>query len=589
MQASVEALKNLVDSLAEQSEQPGLTINIQLIGFNNEAVNSNWLTLTPDNVGELKSFLDDLARNPAGQTNYEAAFEKLLAAFQAPPEGQGDVHNSVYFLSDGAPNFMMVEGKALSFTAALTQGKLEELGYNGLFPAGKDSSGKYTGFPTEDQQTLFAQEHPDLVQAAGGSVYKAFMAEATRQWSEFVADHGGSLFDQLTKLGVEINAGGFAGPDLDQDTLDKFDNTDGSQILHNADDLNALLNPGDVIPGIYAGQDAIYAGAGNDIAFGDHVTFDVGDDAPLDGWDALQAAVNAAGGDASSKEGVYQFITEHPDFISSLGETEHDQADLMVGGSGDDILAGMGGDDVLLGDGDNASTSHGTAAYLNTLLGDHAQGSDLAAGVHDLIQHGATDEIRHFTDAIENAGMESDQDGNDYLFGGSGDDVIFGMGGNDALYGGEGSDLLFGGTGDDFLDGGNDDAVDHLYGGSGNDILVYHANDVIDGGSGIDVLLVGDADMMDRLFQNGGMADDVSNVELIVSGNIHSLTSMAALENIGVTMQDNGIALGEGWMNADSMHDGYVTYTNGDVTIEISADSDLDVLVQQHLLNTAQS
>lgn len=113
MQASVKALKNLVDSIAEQSGKDGLTVNIQLVGFSNEAKDSGWITLTQNNVDDLKAYLATLAATPFGEANYEAAFEKVLAAFQALPESRGEVHNSVYFISDDNPNLLMINGKSV--------------------------------------------------------------------------------------------------------------------------------------------------------------------------------------------------------------------------------------------------------------------------------------------------------------------------------------------------------------------------------------------------------------------------------------------------------------------------------------------
>ena len=485
MQASVEALKSLLDSLADQSGKEGLTINIQLVGFSNTAQGTGWITLTGDSVDSLKAYLNNLTAS--GQTNYEAALHKVMEAFSSlPPSAGGEVHNSVYFLSDGNPNHLIVDGKALGFSDILKQGLIDDVGYTGLCPAGKDAAGSWTGFATKDQLDQFAKEHPDSVAAAGGKVFPAFMAEATRQWSDFVSEHGKTIFDRLTELGVKVNAVGFAGNDLDKDILDKFDNTDGSQILGSAGDLHELLHPRDVIPGVYAGRDVIYAGAGNDIIFGDHVTF-VRDGVTLDGWEALQAAVIAAGGDASSKESIYEFITEHPEFIPSLSESEHDQSDLLVGGAGNDIIAGMGGDDVILGDGENAPASDGAVAYINSLLGGHAQGSDLAAGVHDLMQNGTREEMRDFIGAIEGQGVERHTDGNDTIFGGGGNDVIFGMGGDDIIYGGAGNDIIFGGSGNDVIYGGAGNDI--MAGGSGSDTFAWLLSDLPDQGTYFDTIL----------------------------------------------------------------------------------------------------
>ena len=72
---------------------------------------------------------------------------------------------------------------------------------------------------------------------------------------------------------LEMNSAGFAGSGLDGGTLDHFDNTGGGQILHNSHDLTEFLKPGVVIPPVDGDRDTVYAGAGNDIVFGDHVHY----------------------------------------------------------------------------------------------------------------------------------------------------------------------------------------------------------------------------------------------------------------------------------------------------------------------------
>ena len=589
MEASVEALKNLVDSIASQTGE-GLTVNIQLVGFSNAAQGEAWLSLNQDNVSELKGYLDSLAKNMGGQTNYADAFQKVVDWFSHQEPASDSVHNLVYFVSDGNPNMLTHNGAAVGMSAVADPAVAEALGYTGLVPRGH-ADNQWTGFPTKEQQEQFKHDYPELVAAAGGNVYKAFMAEAGRQWTEFAAGQSEEIYQKLVENGIDVNAAGFGGGGLDADILNRFDNTDGADILNSADELNALLNPGAVLPGVFAGKDTLYGGSGNDVIFGDHVSFTNAEGVALDGMDALTAAVQAhaaangfeIGGNA---DGIHQYILDHPEVVDSLNDPSSaaDQSDLIVGGAGSDVLAGQGGDDVLLGDGENGQTHGGSPDALNALLGEHAQGSDLAAGVHDLVEHGSRQEIRDFVDGIEGSRVENAQDGNDYLFGGSGDDVLFGQGGDDKLFGGNGSDVLFGGSGDDYLDGGNDAAVDHLYGGSGNDILMYHPSDVIDGGSGLDVLLVGNNEDMDQLFQGGRMDGNVSNVEMIVSGDVNNLTSLDALKDIGINVSDNQIDFGDGWHSADSAHDGFNAWTNGTVTVEVGADvqvSTQDSLQQQ--------
>lgn len=592
MQASVEALKNLVDNIAGQTGE-GLTVNIQLVGFSNLAQGDAWLSLNQDNVSELKGYLDSLARNMGGQTNYADAFQKVIDWFSHQEPASDSVHNLVYFVSDGNPNMLTHNGEAISFSSVADPDAAEALGYGGLVPRGYDAaSNMWSGFPTKEQLSQFSHDYPELVAAAGGSEFKAFMSEAARQWTEFVSGRSEEIYQKLVENGIDVHAAGFDGGGLDADILNRFDNSNGADILHNADELNALLNPGAVLPGVFAGQDILHGGAGNDVIFGDHVSFITAHGQTLDGMDALRAAVEAhaaANGfllDGNSDAAVHQYVLDHPEVAQSLQDpsSSGDQSDLIVGGSGNDVLVGQGGDDLLLGDGDDSQAHHGSADALNALLGQHAHGSNLTAGVQHLMEHGSLQEIRDFVDGIESSGVENAQDGNDYLLGGTGDDVLFGQGGDDRLFGGDGSDALLGGSGNDYLDGGNDAAVDHLYGGSGNDIFMYHPNDVIDGGSGMDVLLVGNTEDMDQLFSDGRMDGNVGNVEMIVSGDVNDLTSMNALKDIGITLGDNRIDFGQGWHGADSAHDGFNAWTNGSVTVEVGADvqvSAQDSLQQQ--------
>ena len=386
----------------------------------------------------------------------------------------------------------------------------------------------------EGKTLIDAQDNYYGYDSAGNWVVLGQLAYGTKTYEElgdaqYVLEHTGSydkLLDQVP--GVEVNSVGFAGAGgLQPGILDRFDNTDGCQLITNPDQLQDILEPGKVVPPVFADRDALYGGAGQDVLFGDHVFYN-----GLDGIPALIKAIHAMdpNWDTSTNAGIHQFLVEHPGFVDTLQDpnTASDQADLLVGGSGDDILAGQGGNDALFGDGGADKASDHSADAIHDLLGAYDKGADLFTGVHDLIEHGRAGEIDAFLKGIEgnaedvkHPGLESDHDGNDHLFGGSGDDMLFGMGGDDKLFGGDGSDALFGGSGDDFLDGGNDTAVDYLYGGSGNDILLYDPNDVIDGGSGTDVLLVGSNEDMDLLFA-GGM-DKVSDVELIIVGKIKCL------------------------------------------------------------------
>ena len=132
--------------------------------------------------------------------------------------------------------------------------------------------------------------------------------------------------------------------------------------------------------------------------------------------------------------------------VANINGTGSDDANTLIGNTGNNTLSGDAGDDVING----------------------GAGSDSLSG-------GA---------------------GNDTLDGGADNDSLIGDAGNDSLIGGDGTDTLIGGADNDTLDGGigNDqmsggDGDDRLYGGDGVDYLRAGAgSDLIEGGAGADTI-----------------------------------------------------------------------------------------------------
>lgn len=132
--------------------------------------------------------------------------------------------------------------------------------------------------------------------------------------------------------------------------------------------------------------------------------------------------------------------------VANINGTGSDDANTLIGNTGNNTLSGDAGDDVING----------------------GAGSDSLSG-------GA---------------------GNDTLDGGADNDSLIGDAGNDSLISGDGADTLIGGADNDTLDGGigNDqmsggDGDDRLYGGDGVDYLRAGAgSDLIEGGAGADTI-----------------------------------------------------------------------------------------------------
>jgi serralysin len=164
---------------------------------------------------------------------------------------------------------------------------------------------------------------------------------------------------------------------------------------------------------------------------------------------------------------------------TELGGTGNDT---LYGGDGNDILDGGPGTNTLNGANGASGTGGGfsdTAGYLSSTVGVTVS---LAVGSPQVTGNG-TDTLMNIANLIgsthndtlsgdANANVLSGKDGNDVLRGAQGNDTLFGGAGNDEIHGGAGSDNIVGGAGDDTMWGGTgatggSDGADTFYFGTG--------------------------------------------------------------------------------------------------------------------------
>ncbi|WP_311972018.1 tandem-95 repeat protein [Pseudomonas baltica] len=147
------------------------------------------------------------------------------------------------------------------------------------------------------------------------------------------------------------------GSSVDGTTLAKFD-TDG--VIQNnvsASDLGTAIHSSTAA--VPAGDDSVTGSTGNDILFGDMVTFTPTSGTAVEGAEALRAYVTSATNSTSSvsDETLHQYITNHiTEFNGSIATTAGTLNvsttggnDTLLGGDGNDILFGQGGNDTLQG------------------------------------------------------------------------------------------------------------------------------------------------------------------------------------------------------------------------------------------------
>jgi Ca2+-binding RTX toxin-like protein len=250
-----------------------------------------------------------------------------------------------------------------------------------------------------------------------------------------------------------------------------------------------------------ARNDALFGGQGSDILVGgggnDNLIGDGGANASFD-WQATRLTELQPNGSLRYRLG-----------FSGMDETGRDgvsgDADLLIGGAGDDWAFAGGGDDLLQG-GSGADVLFGEAGS-DVIQG--GEGNDFLGG--------------------DNAGVvPTALEGNDILDGGAGNDILDGHGGNDILIGGTGDDIMAGGAGRDI----------YLYNkGDGTDTIWDTAATANDPEASI--LILKGIDKADVKFRKGSLFVDVGDGSGLHFENFNS-DNPADTPAIGEIRFDNG-------------------------------------------------
>ncbi|WP_038999661.1 immunoglobulin-like domain-containing protein, partial [Pseudomonas putida] len=391
--AAKKSLESVFNTLANsvKGAQSG-TVNILLVDFSTQ-VNTTFSINLADNGGlaALQAALKKLA--PGGNTNYEDAFKTTANWYQNLKDAGSTGSNQTFFITDGQPNVSQGNergnptfkdsGYSMDSVLASLNYKLGNVisnemvgGYNriSIDKQGNLSSQYWDGYRWRADSNASGELH-----AQGDGTYEL----SSQNWY-YVDANSKESFLLLSKHS-SVEAIGLNGG-VNSNDLKPYD-TDGKP--------QANIDPSKLAEAILGhteaslpGNDAVSGGDGNDILFGDLVSFD---GIAGNGVEAIQAYVaGKLGVNQSDVDGrvLHQYISEHvSEFdVSRTG----DGKDTLLGGDGNDILFGQGGDDYLDGG-----------------------------------------------------------KGNDILLGGTGNDTLLGGEGNDILIGGKGDDIMTGGSGAD--------------------------------------------------------------------------------------------------------------------------------------------
>ncbi len=486
--------------------------------------------LTPEVRADLQALKDFMVaeQSAAGSTT----------ALNAQAKGNALTLSSVGVVMDTIENVRVIlDGNEVPLDSLLNQAPevaaiveatvAEDVAYNGVVEA-TDVDGDTLSF-----SVVSAPEHGTLTldEATGAYTYTpAANWSGVAVFRVAVDDGNGHIVEQEVQLNVEAVADA---PELT--VISPVVATPTQEVIGNGSDN--VLEGG-------AGADLIDGGNGNDLLLGNgasqvEVPLDIaaalGD---LDGSEALAitlsdlpaGAVLSAGVDNGDGTwtltpdmlpGLVMTATVNAGFSLTVTATSSeangstattsgsievvlaDDANTIVGGSGNDQIVGGAGSDVIYGGGKSIAPKD-------------------TAGV----------EVFRTFAAVETSGKpekpaKPDKADDDVVHAGDGDDTIFGNAGNDELHGETGNDVISGGKDNDTLYGGEGD--DDLNGNSGNDVIYDGAgNDIVNGSSGDDVVVAGQGDdaykggsgfdTLDFSEASGSMMIDVSKKSAIGMG-----------------------------------------------------------------------
>ncbi|MFC3396438.1 Ig-like domain-containing protein [Brenneria rubrifaciens] len=384
------------------------TVNVFLADFDTQVGRTVSVNLhDPDALSQLTNVLNSMVGGSyfGGGTNYEDVFKTTANWFLSDMVKNNVGNNLTYFITDGEPTYYQTHEsdevrvsdwwQSLNIdNIAYTPGQSYYMNVRGAMREVIDEQGnvyQYNGGHWNSvTRTVIGQVHAQgdgtyEISSRGGTGNNGYWAMDIRGYPYWVDNSGNgdvsnahavSAFSLLKELSaVEAIGIGF---DLNAASLKHYD-TDGVVQDHiDPSDLNeAVLGSNQPMKG---GDDELNGDLGNDILFGDVVTFN---NIEGNGFPALQSYIAERLGvkETPMAKEIHNYISTHSaefDLSSSYGGN-----DTLNGGKGNDILFGQGGNDTLLG---------GT--------------------------------------------------GNDLLYGGDGDDVLIGGPGSDVLVGGAGADTF---------------------------------------------------------------------------------------------------------------------------------------------------
>ncbi|WP_454867266.1 retention module-containing protein [Pseudomonas farris] len=477
--AAKASLTEVFNTLKQSMGGNSGTVNIFLADFDNQVNKSVSVNLNdPNALTLLKSVLDSMSSG--GGTNYEDVFKTTANWFQsADAMANTGAKNLTYFITDGKPTYYqggeqtnptLFGNVKLDDVITTTNHKLGQT-YSGYLDNTHyltiDSAGNVTLQTYKNSSGRWHSDELGTLHAEGNGTYELSYRDGTGSSTDSTAIYNSTSSFTLLKNVSTVEAIGL-NKDVTLGDLKPYDSDQTPQTNIDPKDLaNSIIGHTEAT---MPGADTVNGGDGNDLLFGDLVSFN---GVAGEGYQAMQAFVAQQTNVEVSKvttSNVHQYITEHYTAFDVSGA--HDGNDTLLGGAGKDILFGQGGNDLLDGG-----------------------------------------------------------KGNDILLGGSGNDSLIGGQGNDILIGGSGADTFIwkaGDTGSDVIkdfkasEGDRIDLRDLLQGETGSTIDNFLKITTVDGVSSLQVSSGGK-------FNGADAAAATPDVTIKLEGNNWSSASINSL------------------------------------------------------------
>ena len=364
MKSIKDQLSGIFDTLiANAGNKDSGVVKVLLVDFETRVESQVSVNLADKTAAKaaLQAVLNQMVSNSSDMTNYQDAFKAASDWFKSSDATSNTgAKNLTYFITDGSPNvYTDVQGNPNLGTTSFWGSTVyfDNVVNNSNYVLGQ-SNALYTTINGKSQMIVDGSGNVYSYDSRGSRYFEGtvvansnggFDVASVYQSSSTALANAKTAYNDLVNAvtgKVVVEAIGL-GSDIDSTVLKQFD-TD--KVVANIDTAKLA----DAITGhtADAGSDSISGGSGNDILFGDLISYKGQEgSAALKAFAAEKLSTTV---DQIDDRTLHQYITEHVQDVGALANASNiyntnDGNDSLIGNAGNDILFGQGGNDTLNG------------------------------------------------------------------------------------------------------------------------------------------------------------------------------------------------------------------------------------------------